>query len=267
VKVAVGQFSSGTDKSANIERIATLAMVAQRSGAEVVVFPEGAMHTFGELTDDLRAAAEPLDGPFVESLMRLAYRLGIKVVAGMFESIPDDDRIFNTAVVVDPREGVLAAHRKRFLYDAFGERESDRFRPGEGDPPLLDIGGFKTALVICYELRFPAYVQRLADAGAEVLLVPAAWVAGPLKEEHWTVMLRARAIENTMYVVGAGMSGAGFCGCSAIVDPLGVVELSLGESEGVVTGELTRDRLAAARARLPLVAQRGAGEAAIAAKH
>ncbi len=260
MRIAVGQFAAGADKAYNIARLSELAAQAAHAGARVVVFPEGAMHTFGELSDDLRLAAEPLDGPFVDALQRLAYRLGVIVVAGMFEAVPGDHRIHNTAVVVDPRDGLLAAHRKRHLYDAFGEKESDRFLAGVDEPPLLDIDGFKTALVICYEIRFPSYIQALADCGAQLLLVPAAWVAGPLKEEHWTLMTRARALENTMYVAGAGMAGAGYCARSMIVDPLGVVSVGLGESEGIGVGDISEERLAKARARLPLVEQRRAAD-------
>ena len=256
MKLAVGQFAAGADKSENVERIAALTTRAVKAGARIAVFPEGAMHTFGEPGDDVRPAAEPLDGPFVEALMRLAYRLEIIVVAGMFETIKGDDRIHNTAVIVDPRDGVIAAHRKRHLYDAFGEKESDRFRPGADAPPVVEIDGFQTALVTCYEIRFPSDIQDLADRGAQLLIVPAAWVAGPLKEEHWTVMTRARAMENTMYVAGAGMAGAGYCARSVIVDPLGVVEVALGEGEGLAVGEISQERLAHARAKLPLVEQR-----------
>ena len=259
IKVAVAQFASGADKAMNLEVIGRLASQANRAGARVVVFPEGAMHTFGALTDDLRPAAEPLDGPFVDSLLRLSYRLGIMVAAGVFETIPGDERIYNTAVVIDPRDGIVAAHRKRYLYDAFGEKESDRFRPGTEDAPLLEIDGFKTGVVICYELRFPAYIQQIADQGADVLLVPAAWVAGPLKEEHWTVMCKARAIENTMYLAGAAMSGVGYCARSLVIDPLGVVAAGLAETQGLAVAEISEERLAHARARLPLVEQRRRG--------
>ncbi len=266
MKIAVAQFASGADKAANLAHISALAEQAAQAGARVVVFPEGAMHTFGELKDDLSPFAEPLDGPFVSQLSKLASRLDLVLVAGMFEAIPGDHRVSNTAVVVDKRRGLAAVHRKRHLYDAFGERESERFRPGTEDVPVIDVDGFKTAVVVCYELRFPAFIQDAADRGAEVLVVPAAWVAGPLKEEHWTVMVRARAIENTMYVAGAGMTGAGYCGRSMIVDPLGVVEAGLGEAEGLAVGEVTRERLASARARLPLVEQRRAAVRALAAK-
>ena len=257
-KIAVAQFASGYDKAANLERIRALAESAARDGARVTVFPEGAMHTFGEPKDNLVPAAEPLDGPFVETLGRLATRLDMTIVAGMFESIPGEQRIHNTAVVVTPRDGLVARHRKHHLYDAFEERESDRFRAGVDEPPVFELEGFSVALVVCYELRFPAYMQQLADRGAEVLLVPAAWVAGPLKEEHWMVMVRARAMENTMYVAGAGMSGIGYCAKSVIVDPMGVVERALGEAEGVVVADMTKERLAKVRRRLPLVEQRRA---------
>lgn len=258
MKVAVAQFSAGSDKAANLGRISALSEEAAQSGARLVVFPEGAMHTFGELTDDLAPAAEPLDGRFVDELSRLAFRLGVTVVAGMFEAIPADKRIYNTAVVVDPRKGLIASHRKRYLYDAFSEKESDRMLPGTRDLPLVDVEGFNVAVAICYELRFPSFIQQAADKGADVLALPAAWVAGPLKEEHWTVTVRSRAIENTMYVAGAGMTGPGYCGRSMIVDPLGVVQAGLGEAEGVTVSEVSKERLAKARARLPLVAQRRA---------
>ncbi len=262
MKIAIAQFESSADKASNVETVARLTLEANRAGARLVVFPEASMHTFGEADDDLHAVAEPLDGPFVDALMRLSYRLGIMVSAGMFESVPGEDRVYNTAVVVDPRDGVVAAHRKRHLYDAFGERESDRFLAGSDEPPIIEVDGFKLGLIICYELRFPAYVQQVADRGADALLLPAAWVAGPLKEDHWQVMVRARAMENTMYVAGAGMTGAGYCGRSMIVDPMGVVEVGLGEAEGMAIGEITKERLAHARARLPLVEQRRAGAAA-----
>jgi len=258
MKVAVAQFASGKDKAENLAQISTLAAQAHQAGAQVGVFPEGAMHAFGLPTDDLSLAAEPLDGPFVAALGKLATRLEMTLVAGMFELIRGERRVHNTAVVVRPREGLVLSHRKRYLYDAFEDRESDQMQAGDTDLPLLDVDGFVTAIAICYELRFPAFVQDAADRGAELLLVPSAWVAGPLKEEHWMLMVRARAIENTMYVAGAGMSGAGYCANSMIVDPMGVVAASLGEGQGATVADVTKERLAKVRGRLPLVEQRRA---------
>lgn len=258
MRVAVGQYEAGPDKNTNLDYITSLSEEAARAGARLVVFPEAAMHTFGALSDDLRPAAELLDGPFVERLSRLASRLKLTVVAGMFELIPGDERIYNTAVVIDPSSGLAAAHRKHHLYDAFGELESDRFRPGDGDHPMVEIDGFKTAVVVCYELRFPAFIQGAADRGADLIAVPSAWVAGPLKEEHWNLIVRTRALENTMYVAAAGMTGTGYCGRSMIVDPMSVVVAGLGEAAGVTVAEISHDRLARVRAKLPVVAQRRA---------
>jgi deaminated glutathione amidase len=256
MKVAVAQFSAGKDKVANLHSIAGLAEQAAGAGAQVVVFPEAAMSDFGARTDDLASAAEPLDGPFVSGMSRLAARLGLTLAAGMFESIPGDHRVYNTLVVADPKRGLTATYRKRHLYDAFGDKESARIRPGEEDPPLIELNGFMVALAICFDIRFPGFIDRLADRGADLLLLPSAWVAGPLKEEHWSVLTRARAIDNTMYVAAAGQTGTAYCGRSVIVDPLGVVVAGLGEAEGVAVAEISHERLRHARARLPLVAQR-----------
>jgi deaminated glutathione amidase len=258
MKVAVAQFAAGTDKSANLARISTLAAQAARAGARLAVFPEGSMHGFGGPRDDLRPAAEPLDGPFVEGLQQLAADLELTLVAGMFEAVPGDERVSNTAVVVDGRSGLVASYRKRHLYDAFDDRESDRFRAGAAGMPIVQMDGFRTAIAVCYDLRFPAFIQHAADCGAGMLVVPSAWVAGPMKEEHWSVLVRARAIENTMYVAAAAMTGSHYCGRSMIVDPFGVVTSMLGEAEGVAVGEVSEERLAEVRARLPLIAQRRA---------
>ncbi|MDQ6876938.1 MAG: carbon-nitrogen hydrolase family protein [Candidatus Dormibacteraeota bacterium] len=258
MKIAVAQFSSGMDKAANLARIASLIERAADAGARVVVFPEAAMCDFGLATDDLRGLAEALDGRFVQSLSELAARFDMTVVAGMFESIPDDRLIYNSAVVVDPERGQVGVFRKRHLYDAFGEVESERFRPGSDDPLLVHIDGFVVAVVICYDLRFASFIERAGDSGADLLLVPAAWVAGPLKEAHLSVIARARALDNTMYVAVGGQTGVGYTGMSVIVDPLGVVVGGLGELDGVAVADVSRERIDAARARLPVVAQRRA---------
>ena len=256
MRIAVAQFAAGMNKKANLERITELTGRAADAGARVVVFPEGGMCDFGIKTDDLHSQAEPLDGRFVHALSELAARFKVTVVGGMFESIPGDHLIYNSAVVVNPARGLVGAYHKRHLFDAFGEIESERFRAGHEDPLLVDIDGFKVAVVICYDIRFASFIERAADAGAELLLAPAAWVAGPLKEEHLSVLARARAIDNTMYVAVGGQIGASYTGRSVIVDPLGVVLAGLADAEGFALAEVLRERLQAARARLPVLAQR-----------
>jgi deaminated glutathione amidase len=264
VRVAVAQFSAGMSKPANLERIAKLTAQAADSGARLVVFPEAAMCDFGETTDDLHNVAEPLDGRFVNTLSELAARHRTTVVAGMFESIRGDHLVHNSAIVVDPIKGLTGTFHKRHLFDAFGEVESERFRAGDEDPLQIEVDGFRAAVVICYDMRFASFIERAADQGADLLLAPAAWVAGPLKEEHLSVVARARALDNTMYVAIGGQAGAAYTGRSGIVDPLGAQIAGLGDGEGVAIADISHERVKEARARLPLLAQRRAARLVIA---
>jgi deaminated glutathione amidase len=260
MRVAVAQFSAGMSKPANLERIAKLTAQAADSGARLVVFPEASMCDFGQKTDDLRSVAEPLDGRFITTLSELAARHRTTVVAGMFESIPGDHLIYNSAIVVDPVNGLIGTFHKRHLFDAFGEVESERFRAGEEDPLQIEVDGFRAAVVICYDMRFASFIERAADQGADLLLAPAAWVAGPLKEEHLGIVARARALDNTMYVVVGGQTGVAYTGRSVIVDPLGATIAGLGDGEGIAIADVSHERVLEARARLPILAQRRAAD-------
>jgi predicted amidohydrolase len=108
------------------------------------------------------------------------------------------------------------------VYDAFGTQESRWVRPGPLEqPPTFLMDALRFGLQSCYDLRFPEVTRRLADAGADVTLVPAEWVPGPRKRQHWRTLLRARAIENTKFVVGAGQTAPGGIGNSMVIDPSG----------------------------------------------
>ena len=167
-------------------------------------------------------------------------------------------RAFNTVVAVDATGAVVGAYRKVHLYDAFGTRESDRLEAGPaGVPPLvLRLGDLTFGVVTCYDLRFPESARRLVDAGADVIVVPAAWVDGPLKADHWRTLLRARAIENTAVVIGVGMSGPGLVGRSLLAGPDGVVGLELDETPQVRTVDLDPEPLAEVRRHNPSLANR-----------
>jgi deaminated glutathione amidase len=258
VRIAVGQFGAGMDKRANLDRITDLTRRAADAGARLVVFPEGAMCDFGNNTDELHSVAETLDGRFVNTLSELAARYNLTLVAGMFESIPDEHLIYNSAVVVEPGKGLVGSYRKRYLFDAFGETESERFRPGTGDPLLVEVDGFKVGVVICYDMRFASFIERAADGGADLLVAPAAWVVGPLKEEHLSVVARARALDNTMYIAVGGQIGTFYTGRSVIIDPLGSMLAGLGDEVTIATADISHERLKAVRARLPVLAQRQA---------
>jgi deaminated glutathione amidase len=141
------------------------------------------------------------------------------VAAVLWEKVPGHDKVYNVLAVFDPNGELATVYRKLHLFDALSVRESDRMLAGQAPPPVVSICGVKVGLAICYDIRFPELVRYLARQGAELLLVPAAWYAGPLKEDHWLTLLRARAIENTCYAAGAVLTGKSFIGRSAAFDP------------------------------------------------
>jgi deaminated glutathione amidase len=263
VRVAAVQFASDLDKEANRRRAVAAVHQAGGEGATLVVLPEASMCGFGSARTDLSSFAEPLDGPFVTVLAEVADETRTTVVAGTFEPVPGEDRVYNTVVVVGP-SGLVARYRKVHLYDALGWCESDRVRPGEIDgsnTPVVPLGDLSLGLITCYDLRFPEAARWCIDRGATLLAVPAAWVAGPHKIEHWRTLLGARAIENTAYVVAAAQPAPTYSGCSQIVDPMGVVLAELGPGDGadgseILAGEVTIDRVDEARRALPVLAHR-----------
>lgn len=257
MRVAIAQFTANLDPGVNREEIRKLTADAASGGAELAVFPEAAARDFGPPGEPLAPVAEPLDGPFVSTLAQLGRKHRLVIVAGMLESIEGSrTHVHNTVVAVGPDGDLLGAYRKLHLFDAFGQRESATIRPGDGRTLCLEHGGLRFGVLTCYDLRFPELARVLVDQGAGVLVVPAAWFHGPLKEDHWVTLARARAIENTSYLVGAGQVGNVYCGRSLVVDPLGVVVAGLGDRPGVAVAEIDPERIAEVRARLPSLQHR-----------
>ena len=228
--------------------------------ADLVVLPEAYAADFGQPGSPVGHAAEPLDGPFVEALSARAREHGGTWVAGTFERSDDPDRPYNTLVAVDG-DGLLTSYRKVHLYDSFGNRESDRLLPGPRTPTSFrlggEAGGTTVGLMTCYDLRFPELARELSRAGAALLVVPSAWVAGPRKLHHWRTFVTARAVENVAWVAAAGQSGPRYTGHSLLVDPRGdVVAAAAGTEDEVVTGDLDPDLLRQAREENPSLRNR-----------
>ncbi|WP_067462557.1 carbon-nitrogen hydrolase family protein [Actinomadura macra] len=257
VQVAVAQFAPGVDKDENLAAVRKLVDEAAGRGARVVVVPEFAMFTAPKMDERFVESAEPLDGPFATALGESARRYGVHVVAGVNERLDEPGRISNTLVAVGPDGGISAVYRKMHLYDAFGYKESTLVRHGEiTDPETFTVDGVTFGMQTCYDVRFPEVTRRIVDAGADVLALPAEWVPGPLKEDHWRTLVRARAIENTIYVAAADQCAPTGAGNSMIVDPMGVVVASLGEGPGIASGEVDPERVAAVREKNPALSLR-----------
>lgn len=259
VKIAAVQERFDLDKAANLERVLSTTASCAGDGAAVVLFPEATMCGFGDPGEDLAPFAEPLDGLFVTELCAAARTHRVTVVAGMFEPSEEWGHVYNTVVAVGPF-GLLGAYRKFHLYDALGWRESDRVTAGDArcdGAVVFDVEDLTFGVMNCYDLRFPEMARVLVDQGATVLLEPANWLAGEGKSDVFATLVRARAIESTAYVVAAAKPGPDCAGCSAVVDPAGVVLSSLGPDEtGVVEAELSADRVDEVRAVLPVLAHR-----------
>lgn len=252
---AVAQFASVDDAQANIDTIRTLARQAQAQGARMVVFPEAASFAFESSAETLSRIARDEAAGFRAALSEIARDLDIHIVAGMYAE-GEGELSRNCLVAVDPQGETLGEYQKLHLYDAFLYRESDkneqaRLQQGFGELVLFDIGAFRFGLVNCYDLRFPEMARALVERGANCLIVCAGWVAGPLKELHWETLLRARAIENTSYVLASSQPAPVSTGLSMAIDPSGVVLSSVAADKGVALATLTTERLQDIRAILP----------------
>lgn len=260
MKISVGQFDPSSDVFENLETMDRLAGAAKADGAELVLFPEESMLAITKIGEDFPAQVAKDWSRFVQRLSFIAAGHGIAVVAGGYE--PNGDASpFNTVVVVDAKGAIVTTYRKIHLYDAYKFKESERITAGPADQRVtFELGGLTFGVMTCYDIRFPELARDLALEGADVLLIGAAWYKGEHKVEHWRTLLKARAVENTVWVAAAGTAGERTVGYSAILDPLGqAAEYLEDEPEGLVTGEVSRQRVDEVREFLPVLANRRIG--------
>jgi len=254
LRTAVAQFAVAEDWEANAATAGRLIAEADRHGVDLLVLPEGIMTRFIGRKDQIRAAAQSLDGPFVAAMREHSRDSDATVVFGMHER-SDDPRPFNTLVALRRGE-VIAVYRKLHLYDAFAAVESDDVRPGRERPPIVNVSGFAVGLMTCYDVRFPELARDLADRGAEVIALPAAWAAGRTKEFQWSTLVSARALDATVFVAASGESGVSCIGGSRIVDPLGSPLAMCSQETDLAIAQLDRAHLEKCRSSLPVLHHR-----------
>lgn len=230
---------------------------AAAQGVDLLVFPEDLMSPRPLTAEELRAQAEPLDGPFATTIAQLAAHQGIWAIFTMYERDEAGGLPFNTAVVMDDVGAIRATYRKCHRYDAHGVYESQRTKAGEQllSPIATPFG--RLGLGICYDLRFPEQARAAAVAGCDLLVFPSAWYDGEQKLAHWHTLLRSRAIENELFVAGACKAGERYVGQSMVADPLGrVLTCADGKSEQLCTCIIDVAEVAAAREAMPVLAHR-----------
>jgi deaminated glutathione amidase len=267
LRVAAVQMSSQDDAAHNLGRASELVARARDGGADLVLLPENFAYLGPE--EGKRAIAEPVGdeprGPILEAVAEAARRARVHVIAGgMPERATDPARPYNACVVVAPDGTIVGKYRKVHLFDVDvgdGQRYCESASTTPGDAPVtVTVGGFTVGLSVCYDLRFPELYRKLADAGSEVLVVPAAFTLLTGKD-HWHVLLRARAIESQAYVVAAAQwgthpRGRRTYGKSLIADPWGDVIAQCPEGEGIAIADVVRAYLSEVRLNLPALRHR-----------
>ena len=263
LQVAIVQMNSGDDKAANIEAAMAGIERAAASGARLVSLPE--VWTYLGPSGGNAGAAETIPGPLTDQLAAKARDLNIYLHAGsIYEQVEGEDRLYNTTVVFDPSGEIIGTYRKIHMFDVdldedTSYRESATIAPGE-DIVTVEIDGVTVGLTICYDLRFPELFRILTLRGADIILTPAAFTLATGRD-HWEPLIRARAIENQVFMIAAGQVGkhppGQWCyGRSMIVDPWGVVTAQASDAPTVITATLDLTQLDRVRRQVPSVANR-----------
>ena len=260
---AVVQMNSGVDKSANLKAAREQVVEAAERGAKFVALPE-LFNCLGA-PESIVAQAEDIPGQTSQAMSALAGELRITLLAGSIaERTPREDKVYNTSLLFGPNGEQLARYRKIHLFDIdlpgrVTFQESDIVAPGE-ELVVTSTSVGTLGQATCYDLRFPELFRRLVDAGADFFAVPSAFTA-PTGRDHWEVLLRARAIENQVFVIAPNQHGRhpgnlNTYGRSMIIDPWGTILATAADGPGVITAEIDFDRQKELRSRLPALDHR-----------
>ncbi len=261
MRVAVVQLNSTADKDRNLEAAGRLVRAAAADGAELVALPE--KWNLLAAGPELLAGAEALDGPTLTAARTWARELGIHLLAGSVSEQGPDGKAFNTSVLIGPDGDDLAAYRKIHMFDVdvdgIAYRESDHEEPG-GEIVVAPLPQASLGLSVCYDLRFPELYRILAVRGARIVAVPSAFTLATGRD-HWEVLLRARAIEDQVFVLAPNQVGEApphfrSYGRSTIVDPWGVVLATAPDEECFVAADLDLAAQERVRESLPSLANR-----------
>jgi deaminated glutathione amidase len=260
-KAAIVQMKSSVDKELNLVHSLKLINEAAKKKARLICFPEFQMAYSPpeQKSESLHKIAEKISGNFVSTLSNSAKQNRINIVATLFEIINTNDKnhkVFDTGVIINELGKLQSIYRKVHLYDALGFKESKKLLAGSiiEKPSKTSVG--KLGLLICYDMRFPEISRILTVNGADILVSPSAWVAGFMKREHWEIMVRARAIENGVYVLAPNQVGNIYCGHSMAIDPFGSTIVDMENREGIEFIDIDSSKIDTTRRTLPLLMNR-----------
>lgn len=263
---AVIQMTSGPDVQQNMRTAFTLLEEAAQRGAKLAALPENFLLMGMTEQDKFSIAEDEGQGPIQQWLVHTARQLNLWIVAGTIPlKVPHESRLAAACLVVNAQGEVVARYDKIHLFDvdvedATGQyRESATLRPGQS-AVLVDTPIGKVGLAICYDMRFPELFRQLSAAGAEVLIIPAAFTV-PTGKAHWDVLLRARAVENLCYVLAPAQSGVHAngretYGHSMMINPWGEVIVCKEKGVGVIAAEIDLNSLHERRRKFPALTHR-----------
>jgi predicted amidohydrolase len=242
-------------ESVDLRRRRVASLVREQAGADLVVLPE--LWTTGAFAfESFGAGAEPLEGPTYEAMAKAASDAGVWLHAGSIPERAPEGPLYNTSLVFSPSGELAAAYRK---IHRFGFDKGEAVLMGAGSELVtVRLPSTTLGLATCYDLRFPELFRGLVDAGAETLVVPAGWPER--RRSHWTLLARARAVEDQSYVLACGTAGthAGVpqAGHSIVVDPWGEVLAEAGADEEVLTVEFDPAKVGVTREQFPVLKDR-----------
>jgi predicted amidohydrolase len=264
-RIALFQSTTGIDPAANARALEQAIAEAAEGGAEILFTPEMS----GLLDRDSGRAGKNLrsedEDEVLAALRQAAHRHGIWLHIGSLAVLVEGGKVANRGFVIDREGQIRARYDKLHLFDVdlpTGEswRESNVYSAGKGVVLVNGTPIGKLGLTICYDLRFPGLFARLAESGADVIAVPAAFTV-PTGKAHWHILLRARAIEAGLFVVAAAQvgrheDGRQTFGHSLVIDPWGEVLLDMGEDRGVGFADIDLKRISDVRGRIPALNHR-----------
>ncbi|MFI0258696.1 carbon-nitrogen family hydrolase [Streptomyces sp. NPDC017056] len=258
MRASLIQMDVDTEEPVNSRRQRAASLVRERADSDLVVLPElwpvGAF-AFESFADE----AEPFEGPTHQAMSQAARNAGVWLHAGSFVERAADGTLYNTSLVFAP-DGQLAGSYRKIHRFGFDKGEAVLLGAGEklATVPLPET---TLGLATCYDLRFPELFRQLVDAGAQTLVIPAGWPAR--RRAHWSLLARARAVENQSYVLACGTAGTNGgveqAGHSVVVDPWGEVLAEAGPYEEVLTVELDPAKVSKTRADFPALRDRVLG--------
>jgi len=253
IKISLAQMDVLLGKpDENLAKAQDMIARAAEQGSDIIVLPE--LWSTGYDLENAAAHSAPTDKGIFAQMSSLASEHNIHVLGSCLSSL-EAGRFGNTAVFFGPDGEILGEYTKTHLFQLMDEHKY--LSPGH-HPTIVDTSWGKAGLAICYDLRFPELFRVYALAGAKIVFLPAEWPHPRLN--HWQILLRARAIENQMYIVACNRVGSSkdthFCGHSCIIDPWGEVIIEAGEDEGILTAEIGINKVDEVRSSIPIFADR-----------